>query len=199
MLPRTDGLYFAIHSSTSVAWLRFTEDRSVFGVSSSPGCPEQIASWLRNGAAEFIPQGQYTAREGAIDFTLLSVTNNLGKRDQTQRRHRATITDEGRALSTAVTVESTDPAYNGKSYGESMEFVEVERRSLDGAVKPTAFRALSSIAGLVKHGFDPAMVAAVKKNKRANLAALNVYDRARLLGLGLDAAFVDALIAWRVK
>lgn len=199
MLPRTDGLYFAIHSTTSVAWLRFTEDRSVFGVSSSPGCPAQIATWLRNGAAEFIPQGQYTQREDGIDFTLLSVSTNVGKRDQTRRHHRATITDEGRVLSSAVTVESTNAAYDARSYGESMEFVEVERRYLDGAVKPSALRSLSSIAGLVKQGFDPAMVAAVKKNKRANLAVLNVYDRERLLAIGLDAAFVDALLAWRVK
>ena len=39
----------------------------------------------------------------------------------------------------------------------------------------------------------------VSANINASKVKLIVYDRDRLLALGLDPAFVDALVAWRVK
>lgn len=199
MRPRTDGLYFSIVSSSSVAWLRFTDDGEAFGASSSPGCPSQIATWLRPGAAKFIPQGRYALDGDVIEFTLESEMMNLRKLERTRHHHRAVIASEGHSLSSTYSIESTMPAFDGKSSSTLYEFVAVERRCLDGAMKPGQFRALTSIAGLAKFGFDPAMLAAVKKNKSATMVKLNVYDRERLLALGLDPAFVDALIAWRVK
>lgn len=199
MRPRTDGLYFSIVSSDSVAWLRFTDEHEVFGASSSPGCPSQIAMWLRPGAARHIPRGSYSLRDDALEFTLASELVNQRKLDRTQHHHRASLTNDALVLSTTYSIESTMPAYDGKSSSTRYEFVEVECRCLDGAIKPTQFRAVTSIAGLAKFGFDPAMLAAVKKNKAATLVKLNVYDRDRLLALGLERAFVDALVAWRVK
>lgn len=199
MRPRTDGVYFSIVSSDSVAWLRFTDDGEAFAASSSPGCPSQIATWLRPGAAKFIPQGRYTLDGDAIEFTLESELMNLRKLERTRHHHRAVIASEGHELSTTCTIKSTMHALNGRSSSYTYEFVAVERRCLDGVMRPGQFRALTSIARLAKFGFDPATLAAVKKNKSATMVKLNVYDRERLLALGLDPAFVDALIAWRVK
>ncbi len=199
MRPRTDGLYFSIASPSSVSWLRFTEDGEAFGVATSPGCPSQIATWLRPGAEKYVPQGRYAIDGEAIAFTLESQMANGAQHERTLRRHRASLSNDGRALSTSYTIESTMPAYDGRSSSDAYEFVTVERRCLDGAMKPAQFRALRSIAGLAKFGFDRAMIAAAKKLDSVNLATLNVYDRDRLLALGLDPAFVDALVAWRVK
>ncbi|MEZ4391742.1 MAG: hypothetical protein R3A48_11645 [Polyangiales bacterium] len=196
--PLTDGLYRAIRSPTSVGWMRFYATGEMLLAGTPPAPAARIACWLRAGAAEYIAQGRWTLDGDTVRGELTVRYQNPGQLVTTVSTHEIAFDDEGRALTDRWVTTSNDRRVGRIEGASSYVFVPVPPRFLEGDVAPRDVRVASSLAGLVKEGFDPAQVARAKACRKVPLAKLNSLEADELVAAGLEADFVAAFIRWRL-
>lgn len=115
-LLRYDGLYARESTPGIVGWLRFYEEGTVLSVTTTPGTPAQIASWLRLGHPH-CSAGQWSLDAGRVCFV---ASNEYGS-----------VAYEGEARGDALSLASHSRINDHRDEGV-WTFHPLDARALDG-------------------------------------------------------------------
>lgn len=155
------------------SWLRFYEDGTVIGATTTGGSPEQIARWLKK---PYENSGRYTLQGASINFTLASPERRLPSGSVIGGKKTYT----GKIGSNSLRVDSI----NGQRVVSSYEFLPLSSESSSPAATS---RPSAPATGAVDHFAQGEKYFAVHDHARANEA----YKKAIALKPSLLREVVD--------
>lgn len=179
---RFDGLYLRESRPEIFAWLRFYEAGTVLTVTTTPGPPAQVASWLRLGHPH-ASAGQWSFDAGRVCFV---ASNAYGA-----------VAFEGEARGDALSLAASCRVNDYRDEGAWI-FRALDAQALDGPPRPAGYRAVRDYEALARAGVTADVVAALRVARDLTRARINYATPEELAAwASIDLGAARRVCAWR--